>query len=74
MVNNNTQVIGPHSKECLIDLGHSEKVAGLTYVALSRVRKLSDLVIEPMTFDRLCLLQKKHQTIRIKYSSSNNYV
>lgn len=39
-------------------MGHSERVAGLTYVALSRVRKLSDLVIEPMTFDRLRSLQK----------------
>ena len=33
-------------------------MADLTYVALFRVRKLSDLVIEPMTFDRLCSLQK----------------
>jgi hypothetical protein len=36
-----------------IDLGLNEKAAGLTYVALSRVRKLTDLVIEPMTFERL---------------------
>lgn len=36
-----------------IDLGTSEKVAGLTYVALSRVRRITDLVIEPMTLERL---------------------
>ena len=35
-----------------IDLGTTEMmVAGLPYVALSRVRKLDDLVIEPMTLE-----------------------
>ena len=33
-------------KKSWVDLGPSENVAGLAYVALSRVRKLSDLVIE----------------------------
>lgn len=41
-----------------IDLGPSEKAAGLTYVALTRVRRISDLVIEPMAYDRLKSLQK----------------
>ena len=36
-----------------IDLGAKEKVSGLAYVAISRVRSLSDLVIEPMTLERL---------------------
>ena len=40
------------------------KVAGLTYVALSRVRTLSDIVIEPLTFERLYAL-KKHLIINI---------
>ena len=31
-----------------IDLGPSEKAAGLAYIALSRVRKLEDLVVEPV--------------------------
>ena len=44
--------------KCWIDLGTSERVAGLTYVALSRVYKISDLVIEPVTFDRLHSLKK----------------
>ena len=35
-----------------IDLGKSEHVTGMTYFALSRVRKLSDLVLEPLTFER----------------------
>ena len=37
----------------VIDLGLNEKVAGLAYVAISRVRKLSDLVIEPTSHERL---------------------
>ena len=45
-------------KKCWIDLGSTEKVAGLTYVALSRVCKLSDTVIEPLTFERLHALKK----------------
>lgn len=44
--------------KCWIDLGTSERVAGLTYVALSRVCKICDLVIEPVTFDRLHSLKK----------------
>lgn len=36
-----------------IDLGKSENFTGMTYVALSRVRNLSDLVVEPMTLERL---------------------
>lgn len=41
-----------------MDLGPSENVAGLAYVALSRVRKFSDLVIEPMSFERLQSIKK----------------
>ena len=36
-----------------IDIGKSERVSGITYVAISRVRKLADCIIEPMTFERL---------------------
>ena len=36
-----------------INLGTSEKTAGITYVAISRIRTLDSCVIEPMTFDRL---------------------
>ena len=45
-------------KSCIIDLGPPEKVAGLAYVALSRVRRITDLVIKPMSFERLHLLKK----------------
>ena len=35
-----------------------ENVTGMTYVALSRVRNLSDLVLEPLTFERLQAAKK----------------
>lgn len=47
-----------------INLGKTERILGMTYVALSRVKQLSSLVIEPMTFDRLK---------QIKNSSSLRY-
>lgn len=49
-------------KKSWVDLGPSENVAELAYVALSRVRKLTDLVIEPLKFERLQSI-KKHQII-----------
>ncbi|XP_068697264.1 ATP-dependent DNA helicase PIF1-like [Montipora foliosa] len=36
-----------------IDIGPSEKAAGITYVAISRVRSLKSCIIEPVTFERL---------------------
>lgn len=47
-----------------INLGKTERTLGITYVALSRVKQLFSLVIEPMTFDRLK---------QIKNSSSLKY-
>ena len=44
-----------------VDIGKSEKFTGLTYVALSRVRRLEDLIIEPMTLERLSVYQTKKQ-------------
>ena len=41
-----------------IDLGKSERVAGLSYVAISRVRNVSNCVIEPMSFERLQSIKK----------------
>ena len=58
MVNDYPQIPGFTLDKCWIDLGTSERVAGLTYVALSRVCKISDPVIEPVTFDRLHSLKK----------------
>jgi len=37
----------------LIDIGNKEYFDGLTYVALSRVRKLEDMIVQPFSFERL---------------------
>jgi hypothetical protein len=36
-----------------IDIGKSERTAGVSYVATSRVKSLASCVIEPMTYERL---------------------
>ena len=55
----------------LIDLGPSEKVAGFTYVTLSRVSKMSDLILEPITLDRLnAVKQTKKFHYRCKKETS----
>ena len=41
-----------------VNSGKSEQTLGITYVGLSRVKKLSSLVVEPMTFDRLKSIKK----------------
>ena len=44
-----------------IDLGITERFIGLAYyVAVSRVRKLTDLIIEPMTLERLRDIKNKN--------------
>lgn len=40
-------------KKAWVDLGTSEKTSGMTYVALNRVKKLEDRIVEPMTLERL---------------------
>ena len=42
-----------------VDLGKSESTAGLTFVCLSRAKRLVDLLIEPMPFERLSKLGDK---------------
>ena len=50
--------------QSIVDLGPSEKVAGIAYVALSRVKKLSDLMIEPLSLERLQAVRK---TLNFQY-------
>ena len=50
-----------------IDIGKTEKTAGISYVAISRVKTLSSCVIDPMTFERLASLKmSKHLKFRDK--------
>ena len=39
--------------QVVIDLGKSEKCSGMTLVALSRVRRLNDLLLKPFSLERL---------------------
>ena len=43
-----------------VDIGKSEKFTALTYAGLSRVRKLQDLIVEPMTLERLQCIKYKY--------------
>ena len=38
--------------KAVIDLGKSEATSGLIFVCLSRAKRLGDLLIEPMPFER----------------------
>jgi ATP-dependent exoDNAse (exonuclease V) alpha subunit len=48
-----------------VNVGKKELTVGMTYVALSRVRNLSSLIIEPITFDRLTSI-KQLQTLKYR--------
>ena len=48
------KVQGLTAEKITVDISEAkEKIAGLTYVALSRVRRFQDLYIMPFGFDRL---------------------
>ena len=40
-----------------IDIGKFERIAGVSYVAISRAKTLPSCVIEPMTYERLTSLK-----------------
>ena len=44
---------GPTLDKAWIDIGKTERTAGISYVAISKVRTLSSCIIEPMAFERL---------------------
>ena len=44
-----------------VDLGKAEKAAGSSFVAISRVRSLQNLVLQPMLFQRLQAIGKSKQ-------------
>jgi ATP-dependent exoDNAse (exonuclease V) alpha subunit len=53
-----------------IDIGKSERTAGVSYVALSRVKTLSSCVIEPMTYERLTTL-KSSTSLQFRVNEEN---
>ena len=48
-----------------VDLGKNEAVAGLAYVALSRVCQLQDLAVVPMSYERLTAI-KRHKSFHYR--------
>ena len=44
---------GQTMTKAVIDIGNKEMAARCTFVALSRLKSLSGLLIQPMTFERL---------------------
>ena len=44
---------GQTSDKAAIDLGPKEACTGLTFVCLSRAKRLGDLIVEPMSFNRI---------------------
>ena len=52
--------------KAIVDIGKTEKVCGLAYVALSRLKKLENVLIKPFSFDRLkAVKQSKLFEIRL---------
>ena len=45
----------------VIDLGKAERAAGCSFVALSRVRSLDNVVLQPLSFQRLQAIAKSKQ-------------
>eukprot|EP00904_Undaria_pinnatifida_P006503 jgi/Undpi1/2983/HiC_scaffold_14.g06360.m1 len=44
---------GQTLEKAVIDLGPKEACTGLTFICLSRAKRLADLMVEPMSFDRI---------------------
>ena len=47
--------------QAVVDLGKVEKAVGSSFVALSRVRSLQNLVLQPLSFQRLQAIGKSKQ-------------
>ncbi len=50
---------GQTLEKAFVNIGKTEKSAGLTYVALSRCRRSKDLIVSPVTFERLTKIKDK---------------
>ena len=52
---------GLNLNQAVVDLGTRDQSAGLSIVAISRVRRLVDLVLQPFAFDRISRLGSRSQ-------------
>lgn len=56
-----------------IDIGKSEKTVGVSYVAISPIKMLSNSILEPVTFERSTSLKKSvNLEYRIKEAQLDN--
>ena len=53
--------LGQTLPQVVLDLGKAEKAAGSSFVAISRVRSLQNLVLQPVSFQRLEAIGKSKQ-------------
>ena len=59
----------------MVDLGKSERTAGVSYVAISRVEALSSCIIEPMSYERLTSLKSSaNLQFRLKEENKLNHL
>ena len=49
----------------VIDFGTSEKCCGMSLVALSRVKKLNNILLEPFYYERLRMINKSKQLHKV---------
>ena len=50
----------------VIDLGISEKLCGMSLVALSRVKKLNNILLEPFYYERLRKINKSKRLPKVQ--------
>ncbi|MCG8407690.1 MAG: hypothetical protein MI923_21030, partial [Phycisphaerales bacterium] len=53
--------LGQTLPQVVLDLGKAEKAAGSSFVAISRVRSLQNLALQPVSFQRLEAIGKSKQ-------------
>ena len=63
------KIQGQTIKKAVIVLGKSEAAARLTFGCLSRAKRLVDLMVEPMPFDKLSKLGDR-STLKIRLGSA----
>ena len=69
---------GQTLQKAVIDIGKAELSAGCTFVALSRVKSLEDILIQPMSFERLqaiarakYLQDRKDEELRLQHLATS---
>ena len=62
----------PKAIKAWIDIGKSERIVGVSYVAISRVKSLAFCVIEPMTYEWLTSLKSSVTNLQYRLEEEEN--